>query len=41
VWVLARFSTPEVILLTVGVTVEAVRQLARACDWSEAPDVGW
>jgi len=27
VWVLGRFTSPEVMLLTVGVTMEAVRQL--------------
>lgn len=26
-WVLGRFTSPEVMLLTLGVTVEAVRQL--------------
>lgn len=27
VWVLGRFTSPEVLTLTVGVTIEAVRQL--------------
>jgi hypothetical protein len=27
VWVLGRFTSPEILTLTVGVTMEAVRQL--------------
>jgi hypothetical protein len=27
VWVLGRFASPEVMLLTLGVTIEIVRQL--------------
>jgi hypothetical protein len=41
VWVLGRFTSPEILTLTVGVTIEIVRQLAQARDWREAPDVGW